>query len=263
MRATPVALGTWVGGERLTVWNNHLGTSFSTGFGLAFIGAVQLLLRRSNPLLLAATPIVPLATVMTFAWAVIAATCWFWVPFLGIALAALGFAWTWYALRGVAPPAPMPAADVRLLWLGVLAMGVAGALHGLGTFPDIFMDGVFSPASPDVRRAMEGSDLLLPAVFGVATPTWGAYLGFNLSHGLGVTGFALTAGLLARDLPGVVARDRALQALFAAASLLWFAVALAFWFYAPMLVTGIAATCHLVFLLRRPRALPPLVRPFN
>src|SRR5438034_6870195 len=52
MRATPAALGTWVAAERLTVWNNHLGCSFSTGFGLAFIGAVQVLLRRANPLLL-------------------------------------------------------------------------------------------------------------------------------------------------------------------------------------------------------------------
>src|SRR5205807_4309804 len=67
MRATPVALGTWVFAEHLTVWNNHLGCNFSHALGLTFLGAVQLLLRRSNPLRLAATPLVPLATVMTVA----------------------------------------------------------------------------------------------------------------------------------------------------------------------------------------------------
>jgi hypothetical protein len=68
MRATPVTLGTWVGGDRNTTWPWHLGLSFSTALGLIFIGAVQLVLRRSNPLLLAATPIVPLATVMSLAF---------------------------------------------------------------------------------------------------------------------------------------------------------------------------------------------------
>jgi hypothetical protein len=237
------------------VWHNHLGCNFSHGLGLAFLGAVQLLLRRSNALLLAATPVVPLATVMTVAWAVLAATCWFWVPFVALALAALGFARTWYALCGIAALAPAPAADVRLLSLGVLAMGVAGTFHGLGTFPDFFVDGFFSPASPGVRRAMAGSNLLLPGLFGATTPAWDAYLGFNLSHGLGVAGFALTAWLLARDLPGVLARDRALRALFAAASLFWFAVAITCWFYAPMAVAGMAATCHLAFLWRRPHTL--------
>ncbi|MBM4072787.1 MAG: hypothetical protein FJ271_28250 [Planctomycetes bacterium] len=256
MRATLVELGAWVGAERLSVWNMHLGCSFSTGFGLALIGAVQLLVRRANPILLASTPIVPLATVITIAWAVIAASWWFWVPLLGITLAALGFAWTWYALRGVAPPAPAPAADMRLLWLGALAMGMAGALHGLGTIPDIFVDGVFAPVSPAVRRAMTGSDVMLPSLFEASTPIWSAYLGYHLSHGLGVAGFALTPWLMARDLPCVIAHDRDLQALYATLSLLWFAVALAFWFYAPMLVSGMAATCHLALMVRQRRTLP-------
>src|SRR5262249_54832428 len=98
---------------------------------------------------------------------------------------------------------------------------------------------------------MEESELMLPAMFGASRSTWRAYLGFNLSHGLGVTGFALTAWLLARDLPGVIARDRALLALFAAASTLWFAVALAFWFYAPAVCTAIAAACHIGMFWRR------------
>jgi hypothetical protein len=256
MRATRVAVGAWLGAEGMTVWSGHLGWNFSTALGLVFVGAVQLLLRRSNPLLLAATPIVPLATVLSLACAVIAATCWFWVPLLGFALATIGFAVTWYALRRVEAPARPPAADVRLLWLGALLMGFAGAVHGLATLPDIFADGALSPASPGVRRAMEETDLMLPAMFGASTSTWRAYLGFNLSHGLCVSCFALAAWLLARDLPGIVARDRALQALFVTASTLWFAVSLAFWFYGPVVWTAIAAACHLALLFRRPRILP-------
>src|SRR5437879_5623673 len=81
---------------------------------------------------------------------------------------------------------------------------------------------------------------------------WVPFLGLPLA----APGFALTAWLLARDLPGVLGRDRALQALFAGASLLWFAVALTFWFSAPKAVTGMAALSHLMFLWRRQRALP-------
>src|SRR4051794_29123230 len=67
MRATPVALGTWLGGESMTVWRGHLGWNFNIGLGFVFLGTVQLLLRRSNPLLLAATPLVPLATLIALA----------------------------------------------------------------------------------------------------------------------------------------------------------------------------------------------------
>jgi hypothetical protein len=259
MRATPVAIGTYLGGDRMTTWLGHLGWSFSTALGMAFIGTVQLLLRRSNPLLLAATPIVPLATVMSLAWAVIAATCWFWVPLLGFVLGTLGFAWTWYALRGAQAPGRGPAADVRLLWIGALAPGIAGAVHGLGVVTDLFTDGLFTPAAPDLRRAMEQTEFLLPAMFGTSTSTWQAYLGMNLAHPLTVVGFALTAWLLARDLPGVVAGDRALKAVFAAASLVFFVLALAFWFYAPLVCTVIAVACHLAFLWRQPRVLPTLL----
>ena len=248
MRDAPVSLGAWLGAPGLTVWRGHLGWNLSVGLGFAFLGAVQLLLRRSDPLLLAATPIVPLAAVMSFAWAVLAATCWFWGPLLGFTLAAGGFAWTWRGLRGVQAPA-LPPADVRLLWIGALGMGLAGAFHGLATFPDFFTNALFSPLEPVVRRAMEGSDLRLPAMLGASTSTWRAYLGFNLSHGLGVAGYFLTAWLLSRDLSGVVARDRALRVLFAAFSTMWLVVALGFWFYAVDVITGFAAACHLALAL--------------
>src|SRR5262249_3538415 len=235
MQATPVAIGAWLGGERMTVWRGHLGWNFSMSLGFAFLGAVQLLLRRSNPLLLAATPIVPLATLVSLAWTVISVTCWYWLPLLGFVLATLGLAWTWYALRGVVPPDRVPAADVRLLWIGALAIGIPGALHGLLTFADIFTDAAFTPASPGVRRAMEQSDLMLAALCEVSLSAWRAYLGFHLAHAVAPVAFALVACLLARDLSGVVARDRGLQALFAAASALWFVLSLAFWFY-PLVV---------------------------
>src|SRR5207302_1725345 len=118
---------------------------------------------------------------------------------------------------------------VRLLWISALAVGIAGALHGLGTLADIFTDGPFSPAAPEVRRAMERTDLLMPAMFGSSLSTWRAHLGYHLAHAVTAIAFALTLGLLARDLPGVVARDRALQVLFAAVAALFFLFSLAFW----------------------------------
>lgn len=199
----------------------------------------------------------PLATVLSLAWTVVAAACWFWVPFVGIALATLGFAGTWYGLRGVKPPdRRLPTGNARLLGLGTLAMGIAGTLHAVGTFPDIFFEGMFSPATPNLRLALDHSDIMLPALFGGTRSTWVAYLGFNVSMGLSVAGFALTAWLLARDVPGLVTHDRALQVLFVVFSALWFTVAVVFWFYAPITVTAIATTCHVAFLWRQPQAQP-------
>jgi hypothetical protein len=251
MRITPTALSVWFGAPRMTVWTLYLGCSISQGIGLAFMGAVQLLLQRSNPHSLAFARIVPLAAFMSLVWAAIAAACWFWFPFVGFVLAAAGFAYTWRGLRRAPPTPVLPAADLRLLWVGSLAMGVAGAIHVLVTIPDIFAGGAFSPASPDLRHGMEQANVMLPSVFGASASIWGAYLGFNLAHGLAVAVFALTAWLLAHELSGVVARDRALLALFAVTSAVWFVVAIVFWFYAPIVATAAAAICH-CWLLARP-----------
>src|SRR5262245_19184170 len=143
MRAAPVSIGAWLGVPEMTVWRGHLGWNFSVALAFIFLGAVQLLLRRSNRLLPAATPIVPLATVTSLGWTVIAATCWFWLPALGFAVATLGLAVTWKSLRRAERPARVPGGNMRLLWLGALGMGIAGALHGLGTIPDIFTEGFF------------------------------------------------------------------------------------------------------------------------
>jgi len=245
-----VTIGTWFGAEGMTTWRGHLGWNFSTALGMIFIGVVQLLLRRTNPLLLASPAILPLATAMSLGWPIIAATCWFWAPLLGFVLATLGFAWTWYALSGVKVPGRQPDAEVRLLWIGALPVGIAGALHGLAALTDIFMDGALTPSLAEVRRAMEQTDLRLPAMAGASRSAWDAYLGMNLAHALTAIGFALTAGLLCRDLSGIVVRDRALQAIFAAVSIVLFVLALAFWFYAPVVCTALAMICHLAFLTR-------------
>src|SRR5262249_54339433 len=134
---------------------------------------------------------------------------------------------------------------------------------GLGIVTDLFADGLFTPAAPELRRAMEQTGIALPAMCGAARSTWDAYLGMNLGHALTVVGFALTAWLLARDLPGVVAGDRALRAVFAAVSTALLVLALAFWFYAPAACAALAAVCHLALLCRRPPPVPTLMRTFH
>ena len=66
-------------------------------------------------------------------------------------------------MTGNSPAWLPPAADVRLLWIGVLGMGFAGALHVLGTLPDIFADAAFSPERW-IALAIRALPQLRPAV---------------------------------------------------------------------------------------------------
>jgi hypothetical protein len=248
MRATPVTIAARLGGN-MSVWSGHLGWNLSHSLGIAFAGALPLLAARGTA---PSRPLVLLALALAALWALLAAIFWFWAPLVGFVLAGACLA---ASLRERAPTAhAAPGSRSRLLVLGVLPMGLLGAVHGMATFPDAFVHGAFSPTEPGVRSAMEASMLALPAMFGSAVSTWTAYVGFNFSHGLAVTGFAVGAWLVARHRPDV---GRSVKVLFALASCAWLGISIAFWFsvalwfVGPVLATAFAAGCHLAWLRRR------------
>jgi hypothetical protein len=104
---------------------------------------------------------------------------------------------------------------------------------------------------------MERTDLAVPSMVGVSRSIWTAYAGFHLAHGVAAASFGVTALVLARHLPDGP-QARAVLTLFAAASFAWMAIAAAFWFWAPLAATGLAAMTHarLLALSRRDRPAP-------
>ena len=134
---------------------------------------------------------------------------------------------------------------------GTIPLIVAGGMHALYTLRDVARPRYFAPADESVRPAMEasglrfrqrvirGGDLSRPSM-------WRAWLGFNISHGLGIFTFALLCLLIAAQDFSLVERIHVLRPLAIAFSAILLAVSLRFWFWGPVLITGAATLCFSV-----------------
>ena len=71
---------------------------------------------------------------------------------------------------------------------------------------------------------------------------WDAWLGFNISHGLGAVIFGAVAVLAGVLYGGLLATPPALVAIVGV-SVIYLALALRFWFYIPVVGTGLATAC--------------------
>src|SRR5690348_4177631 len=77
-----------------------------------------------------------------------------------------------------------------LLAIGGTIVLVLGTLHGVLTLRDVTKPRAFTPTDDAVRIAMQGARL----AFNPRINLWQAWLGFNLSHSLGIVLFG--GGLL-------------------------------------------------------------------
>ena len=90
-----------------------------------------------------------------------------------------------------------------------------------------------------LRRKVPGGNKARPSM-------WSAWLGFNISHGLGVFTFGLLCLLIATDDFELVERIDALRPLTIAFSAAYLALSLRFWFYVPAIITGTATVCFTI-----------------
>ena len=132
---------------------------------------------------------------------------------------------------------------------------VAGFGHALLVLPDIVTHGLFSPPDERVRHAMETSSIVFLDLFRGSGSIWKAYVGFNVSHGVGIGFFGLINLLIARSEPELFFRLPALLRLNTAVCAILFASSLVFWFYAPAILTGWSLACC-VLALRGVRSSP-------
>ena len=121
---------------------------------------------------------------------------------------------------------------------------LAGGLHVLYTLVDLVRPTYFAPVQRSVQPAMEGTRMRFG---GRSAPTmWHAWLGFNISHGLGVFAFGLVCLLIAVHDFALVGQVPALRALTIALPAAYLVVALRFWFWQPALIVATSTACFLV-----------------
>jgi hypothetical protein len=127
--------------------------------------------------------------------------------------------------------------------VGAIVFIVAGGGHALLTVFDTIRPTWFAPIDASVKSDMERTGMRFRRLFpGDATrpSMWKLWLGFNVSHGLGVCAFGLMCLLISKHDFGLVERIDAIRPLSIAVSAAYFAIALRYWFYAIVILTGTA-----------------------
>jgi len=126
--------------------------------------------------------------------------------------------------------------------VGAALFGLLGLAHGVLTLRDLHEPRSFTPADENVRRAMAEAPLRLAP----QTTIWNAWLGFNLSHSLGLVIFgALLGGLGFHDFD-VVAGNLFLRLSAVVMGLIYVVLALRFWFRVPAVFAAAGTLCFVV-----------------
>lgn len=116
-----------------------------------------------------------------------------------------------------------------LFLTGAALFGVLGIAHGVLTLRDLRAPRAFTPTDDALRRAMADAPLRLAP----QTTIWDAWLGFNLSHSLGLLVFgALFAALALRDF-ALISESLFLQFSPVVVGLIYLLLAVRFWFWVP------------------------------
>ncbi len=122
-----------------------------------------------------------------------------------------------------------------LFLLGSSIFVLLGCAHGILTLRDLSRPRSFTPTEPSVRDAMASAPLALAP----QTTVWRSWLGFNLSHSLGLLVFgAVFAALAWRDFTWLQA-SLVFRLMPPVVALLYAVLAIRFWFWVPALAAAI------------------------
>jgi hypothetical protein len=114
-----------------------------------------------------------------------------------------------------------------------------GVIHGVLTLKDISDPRMFTPLDSALREAMQKSAIAIHP----NTNLWRAWLGFNLSHSLGITFFGITFLYIGIDQPSLFTQSIILQVCTIIVSLSYVVLSIKFWFINPAVGSGIALMC--------------------
>jgi hypothetical protein len=119
---------------------------------------------------------------------------------------------------------------------------ILGMFHGVLTLQDLRNPRTFTPPDEALRQAMENSSIAINP----QTNLWKAWLGFNLSHSLGLVMFGGTFVAIGLFDFGMFAHSYWLQSCVLFISVAYLIMSLKFWFDKPAIGSGIALACFVV-----------------
>jgi hypothetical protein len=129
-----------------------------------------------------------------------------------------------------------------LFLLGSVLFSMLGLAHALLTIRDLRTPRSFAPTDDNVRLAMVDARLRLAP----QTTIWRSWLGFNLSHSLGLMVFGgLLTGIALRDFD-FVAHSAFLKGSSVVVAVLYFWMAVRFWFWLPATLSAVGAACFVL-----------------
>lgn len=135
--------------------------------------------------------------------------------------------------------------EARYLFiLGTVPFILLGAIHIIYSVRDTWSPKKLTPYDDSVRVSMQKSTLALTR----QTTMWRAWLGFNISHGIGVLFFGLIYLTLALSDFTLITKVTLLPYLAFAVSFSYFVLSVKYWFHIPTIGSGIGAACFLVSL---------------
>lgn len=131
---------------------------------------------------------------------------------------------------------------------GTVVAMAAGGLHVVYALVDTVRPTYFAPVDEAVEPAMEETTIRLTSSVPVGqTPSmWSVWLGIHIGFGMGLFTFGLLCLLVAIHDFTLVESIAAIRPVTIGFSALFLAVALRFFFYGPVLITGAATACFTV-----------------
>ena len=129
-----------------------------------------------------------------------------------------------------------------LFLTGAALFGLLGVAHGVLTLRDLRVPRSFTPIDENLRRAISETTLRLAP----RTTMWNAWIGFNLSHSLGLVIFGALFGGLAFGDFGMVAENLFLRWGAVVVGLTYVVLAVRFWFWVPAVVSALGTLCFVV-----------------
>lgn len=129
-----------------------------------------------------------------------------------------------------------------LLIVGSSIFVLMGAGHGVFTLKDLGNPRNFTPRDAKLRTAMQQSTIALHPKINL----WQAWLGFNLSHSLGLVMFGGAFLYLGIFQSFLFSQSTLLQNLSILVSAAYLVMSLKFWFSIPAIGSGIALVCFVL-----------------
>ena len=123
--------------------------------------------------------------------------------------------------------------------LGTVPFIALGAMHALLALRDVVAPRAFAPVDEAVRQRMIDEPLRLTG----GMTMWDAWLGFNISHGLGLVTFGTVFLTLAIHDYEAVSDVRALMALTLIVPAIYFALAVRFFYSLPATCVAVGIVC--------------------